>query len=250
MKALITFAVDSEFAPWRKLRPFARLEQPDSFRCNFGEVEVLVVFTGVGAKKPWLDIARNIWSGPIDVCISSGLAGALRDSYCVGEIIAPRAVAPISHNQKIACDSELLDLARSCGAETVPTLLTVDRVVLRAADKQELGESGDIVDMESAEVLLQAAALGVRVACVRAISDCSSEDLPLDFNRVVTHDGEVSVPRVLGELALHPSALPGLVRFGRQSHAAAEALAIFLDRYAQGLARVFAGKMPQEIAAR
>lgn len=250
MKALITFAVDSEFAPWRKLRPFARLEQPDSFRCNFGEVEVLVVFTGVGAKKRWLDIARNIWSGPIDVCISTGLAGALRESHRVGEIVAPRAVEHVSLGTRLPCDAELVDLAKSCGAEAVPLLLTVDHVVWKAADKQDLSETGDVVDMETAEVLMQAAALGARVACVRAVSDCASEDLPLDFNRVVTGEGDVSLPRVLGELALHPSALPGLVRFGWQSHAAAEALAVFLDSYVQGLARVYAGKVPQEIAAR
>jgi nucleoside phosphorylase len=250
LKALITFAVDAEFAPWRRLRPFARLEKVDSYRCNIEELEVLVVFTGMGVRKPWLETASSIWGRDIDICISSGLAGALQVAHSIGEIVTPRMVENVSRKTKLACDAEMTDLAKSCGAQIVPLLRTVDHVVLSADEKHELGQGGDAVDMESGEILAHAAALGARVVCVRAISDSASEDLPLDFNRVVTGDGDVSLPRMLGEIALHPSALPGLVKFGRHSRAAAGHLAEFLERYVQGLAKVFANKAPQEIAAR
>jgi nucleoside phosphorylase len=250
LKALITFAVDAEFAPWRRLRPFARLEKVDSYRCNIGEMEVLVVFTGMGARKPWLETVSNVWGRNIDICISSGLAGALQAAYSVGEIVAPRTIENVCRKTKLACDAEMTDLAKSCGAQIVPLLRTVDHVVLSADEKHELGQSGDAVDMETSEILAHAAALGAHVVCVRAISDSASEDLPLDFNRVVTGEGDVSLPRVLGQIALHPSSLPGLVKFGRQSRAAAGYLAEFLERYVPGLAKVYADKAPQEISAR
>jgi hypothetical protein len=41
----------------------------------------------------------------------------------------------------------------------------------------------------------------------------------------------VSIPRVLGQVAMRPQSLPGLVRLGRKSKQAAESLAEFLDRY-------------------
>jgi adenosylhomocysteine nucleosidase len=90
--------------------------------------------------------------------------------------------------------------------------------------------------MESGEVLYEAAAFGAKGIAVRAISDAADEDLPLDFNRVTTPSGEVSIPRVLAEVVRHPLSTPALMRFGNQSRMAAEKLAAFLDRYVEAVA--------------
>jgi predicted trehalose synthase len=66
---------------------------------------------------------------------------------------------------------------------------------------------------------------------IRAVSDGVGEDLPVDFNRVLTKQGDVSIPRILGEVLRSPQSLPALVRFGQQSRRAADALAKFLDNY-------------------
>jgi len=55
--------------------------------------------------------------------------------------------------------------------------------------------------------------------------------LPLDMNRIFTDEGHVSIPRVLGQVALHPGSVPDLVRLGQNSKAAARSLADFLDKY-------------------
>jgi hypothetical protein len=90
--------------------------------------------------------------------------------------------------------------------------------------------------MESGEVLHEAAAFGAKAVAVRGISDSVEEDLPLDFNRVTTNLGDVSIKRVLGQMVKNPGAVPSLIRFGQQSRLAAERLAEFLDRYLKGLA--------------
>jgi hypothetical protein len=46
----------------------------------------------------------------------------------------------------------------------------------------------------------------------------------------------VSIPRVLGQVALKPQSLPGLIRLGRNSRIAAQSLAHFLDSYVVALA--------------
>jgi adenosylhomocysteine nucleosidase len=92
------------------------------------------------------------------------------------------------------------------------------------------------VEMESFELLRAASARGIPAVAVRAISDTVDEDLPLDMNQVFTEAGQVSIPRVLGQVARRPQALPGLVRLGRQSQDAAESLARFLDAYLPVLA--------------
>jgi hypothetical protein len=109
-------------------------------------------------------------------------------------------------------------------------------VIVDANEKIELGRIADVVDMESGDVLYEARAFGARVVAIRAVSDSSDKDLPIDFNRVVNNEGDVSIPRVLGEVLKRPTALPSLMKFGRQSRAAAEKLAIVLDRYVECLA--------------
>jgi len=84
-------------------------------------------------------------------------------------------------------------------------------------------------------VLYEAAAWGAKGIAIRGISDAADQDLPLDFNKVMTTTGEVSVPRVLGEIVRHPWSTAALVRFGKQSRLAAEKLAAFLDRYVEAV---------------
>ena len=93
--------------------------------------------------------------------------------------------------------------------------------------------------MESFEVLLESAAYGIPAIAIRAISDSVDDDLPLDMNRIFTDEGQVSIPRVLGQVALHPRAVPDLVRLGQNSKTAAESLANFLDKYITIVAEKF-----------
>jgi adenosylhomocysteine nucleosidase len=90
--------------------------------------------------------------------------------------------------------------------------------------------------MESFGVLSAAQEKGIPGVAIRVISDTAGEDLPLDMNEVLTDAGQVSLPRVLGQVALHPGSLPGLVRLGQHSKRAADALCEFLDRYVARLA--------------
>ena len=71
---------------------------------------------------------------------------------------------------------------------------------------------------------------------VRAISDTSEDDLPLDLNLAVTRAGDISLKRMLGQVLRQPKSVPGLLRFGRQSHKAAESLGGFLDSFITELA--------------
>ncbi len=239
MKILITFAVDDEFAPWRKLRPFKRIEEEtevEAYGCNVNGVEVGALLTGIGGKKDWAGAAQRIWNQDIEMCVSSGLAGGLRPGRSLGEVVAARQVEATSRKLKIGCDDELVDAAIRCGAREVLLMYSTDRVVVGATEKSDLGKIADVVEMESGEVLCKAAAFGARVAAIRGISDFWDEDLPIDFNRVVTAAGDVSIPRVIGQVLRQPTAIPSLVRFGKQSRAAAEKLALFLDRYVEALA--------------
>jgi hypothetical protein len=136
----------------------------------------------------------------------------------------------------VAADAHLVRLAEERGARVVGSFYSADHVISSASEKRELSKSADAVEMESGEVLYEAAVFGAKGIAVRGISDAADEDLPLDFNKVMTSTGELSLPRVLGEVVRHPLSTPALVRFGNQSRAAAEKLAAFLDRYVEAVA--------------
>jgi adenosylhomocysteine nucleosidase len=238
MKVLVTFAVDAEFAPWRKLRQFEKLtaEGLDSYSAGMSGAEIKVLLTGIGGKKAWVEATKILWDADIDLCISSGLAGALKPEHRPGEVLAAESVYASQWKTTVSSDPGLVAVAASCGAKVVKSFYSASHVVLRAEEKRALGLRADAVEMESGEVLYEAAAFGARAIAVRGISDSVEEDLPLDFNRVTTDSGDVSIKRVLGQMVQNPGALPSLIRFGQQSRLAAEKLAEFLDRYLASLA--------------
>ena len=240
MPVLVTFAVEAEFAPWRKLRGFEKIAKAKAhfFRARIGDskVEVNVLLTGVGGKNGWLEAAKVIWGGGVAICISSGLAGALRPDYHLGDILAAKEVQAVGGKRVVPADRQLVRLAEEHGARAVDSFYSADRVIGLASEKKELGRRADAVEMESGEVLYEAAAFGAKGIAIRGISDRADEDLPVDFNRVMTRTGEVSIPRVLGEVVRHPLSTAALVRFGNQGRVAAEKLAAFLDRYVEAVA--------------
>jgi len=261
MKILVTFAVEAEFAPWRKLRSFRSIDY-DGLplrRTDIADAEVTVLLTGIGgeagAQAMGLMMQMADQDRHFDICISSGLAGALDERLVPGDIIAPRVIMAESlhsdiTSDKLSVDASLHEQAVKLGAICSNCLLTTDRVLVKARQKKDCSSRAQLVDMESFEIVKQALAWGARGMVVRAISDAANEDLPIDFNLTVSTHKQISIPRVLLQLAKNPVALPALIRFGRQSRKAAESLIIFLDRYVQALSAAALAPIPREAAAR
>jgi len=245
MRILVTFALENEFALWRTVRTFHRGKwgRAEAFFADIEGATVGVVLTGAGlrqAARMALEIGRGD-DEPASFCISSGFAGALRAESAIGEILVARSVyaeyAQPDSCTHVPCSGALLSFASECGATVVDRIYSVDRAIVTAEEKRALAGVADAVDMESFEILLQAGGWGSPAVAIRAVSDVAGEDLPLDMNRVFTEDGKVSIPRVLGQVALHPQSVPGLVRLGKNSKRAAESLARFLDAYVVSVSR-------------
>jgi len=244
MKALITFALASEFAPWRKSRRFTRVSVDawdQTYWAQVGTTDVRVVLTGAGRFAAQRVLARAFDYGP-DVCIASGLAGGLKPAYRPGAILAARTVTDTKGTKLIRSDAELVSRAGDLGAKVVERFLTSNHVVSTAEEKKSLGASGDAVDMESVYVLSAAAQREIPSVAIRAISDAVESDLPLDFDQAFNDRGSVSVPKVIGQIVARPHRIGGLLRLAHESERAAAALAGFLDEYVQRIAR---GPLPE-----
>ncbi len=254
MRILVTFAVEAEFAPWRKLRTIEPMtvEGIKMFRAQIGRAAVDFVVTGMGMENA-RRAAELATSVPHTICIASGFAGSLKTTHKIGDILVARAVQQIGKSQTIECARNLYTVAFADQAVAAKMFLTSDTVVRTAEEKKRLSPFGDAVDMESYAILSVAKEKDLPAIAIRVISDRFDEDLPVDLDMTVDEKGRVKVSGVFRHVAYHPLQLPALIRLGRKSRTAAEALAHFLESYIKKLSFHTHGWPPpelQEVAAR
>ncbi|HXN96671.1 MAG TPA: hypothetical protein VN879_19350 [Candidatus Acidoferrales bacterium] len=239
MRILVTFAVEAEFAPWRKLREFKKrtLENGSSFKTTFGDNDLEVLLTGIGHAACGVTLAKRTFlqEGKPDLVISSGLAGALKEGLRPGDLIVPLKARTLRNDANADSDLVFRERAIQQGALPIETLITVDRIVPTAEEKARLAFFGEAVDMESAIIMSHFAAAAVPGVTIRAVSDAADEDLPIDFDRCLTPQGAIKPMSLINAIVRRPSKLPNLVRFGRQSNQAAQRLASFLDDFIAAL---------------
>jgi adenosylhomocysteine nucleosidase len=256
MKVLVTFAVETEFAPWKKaLKLRARVADSITIhQSEIGGVNVDFVVTGMGAENA-SHCAEILMRKSYDLVIAAGFAGALRSELSVGDIVVASAVqhqapavqhqspeAPASgtnrllgNPQTIISDADLMALAAANGAKIVEALISVDKIAATAEEKSRLAPLANAADMESFAILSAARARAIPAVAVRVISDGLRQNLPEGVSALVDDTGAVNVPGVAKYVVSHPLAVPAVIRLGRRSKSAAETLKRFLESYIRGL---------------
>lgn len=256
MKVLVTFAVEAEFAPWRKLRDLRELKSGavTLHQAHVGRTEVDFVVTGMGAKNA-TRVANVVMAQRYAVCIASGFAGALKPEHGIATILVAAAAQQIGKPKTIQSSQQLVVAAQRAGAFRSNLFLTSDSVIRTAAQKAKLSPLADAVDMESFAILSAAHEHNIPAVAIRVISDTSERDMPVFLDTVVDDKGRVKVGGLVRKVVSHPVQLPALIRLGRDSKAAAEALGHFLEAYIKKLSFLTHGGFPEgeglaEVAAR
>lgn len=199
-RMLICFAVPPEAAPLRG-------------RSMVPGVDIALSGMGPAAARRW--IAGVLAAEHPAGVLTCGFAGGLDPIRRVGDVLADATAWPA-----------LAPVLAAAGAR-VARFATEPRVAVTAADKAAVRTrtGADAVEMESGEIVRACRAAGVRAAILRVISDTADEDLPLDFNALMTAGGRLSGPRLALAVAAKPWRIPALLRLGRNSKLAAERLA-------------------------
>lgn len=197
---LVSFAVREEG------RFFSALDVKDS--------GVRVLYTGMGGANARREVERVLGSSRLDLVLSCGFAGALNPSLQVGTVLYSAEVG--SPLEETLSRLGAVRARFHCGS----------RVASTAAEKGQLRAStgADAVEMESAVIGEVCHGHGIPCATVRAISDSAGEDLPLDFNRLMTPELKISYLRLLWAILAEPKRIPGLLRLQRQTRFAAQNL--------------------------
>lgn len=254
MRVLVTFGVEAEFAPWRKLRNLSAREV-SGFTVQeaiIGRATVDFVVTGMGMENARRGTEAAL-SKEHQVCIGCGFAGALKPTLKIGDVIVARAVQELGKSKTLECSRNLLMAASENRAIEARMFLTTNRVIGTSEEKQRLSPFADAVDMESFATISVAKERNVSAVAVRVISDRLNEDMPAEIDATVDERGRVRIGGVVKHVAAHPLQIPALIRLGRKSHTAAEALAHFLKGFINDLSLRTHGWPPpdlQEVAAR
>jgi nucleoside phosphorylase len=157
--------------------------------------------------------------------VSFGIAGALDPTLRAGDIVLASHVADGEASYPCV---RLAGQGRAVWREG--PVLGSDRLIGDPAEKARLARGGALaVDMESHRVARAAAAGGIPVAVLRAVSDTSLQRLPAFVAGAVRPDGTPRLAPILAGLARNPRALGDLVALHHGTRAALRALAASAD---------------------
>jgi adenosylhomocysteine nucleosidase len=179
---------------------------------------VNVLITGMGRTNAESAFRRRLQTFKPEVVLTCGFAGALDPALKIGDALFSGADAVIH--------SALLKLgAKPARFHCAP------RIAVTAAEKNILRTAtrAAAVEMES-EVIHELCRDSNVPTCVtlRVISDGAGEDLPLDFNRLMTPDQRLSYFKLAAALVKAPGRIPQLMQLQKHSALAAQRLADLL----------------------
>lgn len=196
-KILVCFAVKEEAGPFRK--------GIDSS----GRIQVLV--TGMGERNTRMTVKPALSSEVPGLVLTCGFAGGLRPGLSSGVVLYECEGLP-----------ELASQLEKAGAKA-GKFAFASVVATTVVEKRRLWEQtrADAVEMESHLIQLMCKERNIPCATVRVILDAAEEDLPLNFNALMTEDQKLSYAKLIGALLRSPAKIGGLLTLQRQSGEAA-----------------------------
>ncbi len=207
-EVLVCFAVKEEAAAFKKLLPALAAR---------GNPEILI--TGMGRKNSDRAISQRLLENPPALVLTCGFAGALKPEFKIADVVFDADA-----------DTGISALLQQAGAKPAK-FHCAPRVATTVAEKTALRQStgADVVEMESGVIREICRQKKIPSATIRVISDAAQDDLPLDFNALMTADDALSFPKLALALIKSPGKIPQLMQLQKHTRAAAEELAKVLQ---------------------
>jgi adenosylhomocysteine nucleosidase len=172
---------------------------------------VAVLVTGVGARNAQRAVQSALGRRRPNLVLTCGFAGGLRPGLSLGSIVYCTDHAP-----------DLAEPLRKLGA-VAARFHCAPRIATSAEEKAALWAktAADAVEMESGVIDQLCSEQQIPCATVRVISDTAEQDLPLDFNALMTEQLELDYGKLARAIACAPQRIPALIQLRRQTRQAA-----------------------------
>jgi adenosylhomocysteine nucleosidase len=179
-----------------------------------------ICITGMGRRNAVEGIRQAIALAQPKLVITSGFAGGLNPALKFGTVVYEEDF-----------DAGLGPQLEEAGAVRA-TFYCHRRVAITAAEKNELWKAtgADAVEMESSVIRTICREQRIPSATVRVISDDAGQDLPLDFNAMMTPEDRVHYPKLIWAVLSRPGRIVKLMEFQRQTVEASRRLGTALAR--------------------
>jgi len=180
---------------------------------------VQVWMTGIGRKNAAENMREAIARVRPERVITAGFAGGLNPDLKFGTVV-------YEQDFDAGFGPELEDLG------AVPAKFHCHRrVAITVEEKAALWkETGaDAVEMESSVIRTICREFHIPSATIRVISDDATQDLPLDFNALMTSEDRINYLKLLGAVLSRPGRIPKLIEFQQQTLGAARKLGAVLE---------------------
>jgi len=177
-----------------------------------------VWMTGMGRRNAVEGIRQAIALVQPKRVITAGFAGGLNPKLKFGTIVYEE-----DYNAGFGAQLEQAGAVRA-------TFYCHRRVAITAGEKAALWQStgADAVEMESSVIRNICREEKIPSATVRVISDDASQDLPLDFNALMTPEDRIHYPKLIWAVLSRPGRIGKLMEFQRQTGAASRRLGAVL----------------------
>src|SRR5213596_2727546 len=185
---------------------------------SYPGMEVLI--TGIGRENAERTLHAAFNRSAYQLVLSCGFAGGLNPYLTVGTVV-------FSTDEDAGLTPGLL-AAGACPVR----FHSADRVATTVGEKQALWKAtgADAVEMESQIIRAICRAHEIPSATIRVISDAAHEDLPLDFNVLMTAEQKLNYGKLALAILGSPQKLPAILRLQRQTQLAAKNLAQVLGK--------------------
>jgi adenosylhomocysteine nucleosidase len=202
---LVCFAVKEE----------AKFFLPDHSRC--GPIQIWV--TGIGRRNAAESIREAVAAVQPECVLTCGFAGGLNPKLALGTVLFDQDF-----------DAGVADALTEMGAISARFHCS-RRVAISTEEKRALWQStgADAVEMESSVIRTLCREWRIPSATIRVISDTASDDLPVDFNTMMTSDDRIHYGKLALAILASPRRISQLIAFQRQTLTAARELGRVLN---------------------
>ncbi len=173
-----------------------------------------VLITGMGRRNAEESIQRRLSAHLPTLVLTCGFAGGLNPQLRGCTVV-------------FAADEQSgLTPALSALGGVPARFHCAGRVAITAAEKQVLWQTtgADAVEMESEVIQEICRQHQIPSAIIRVISDAAQEDLPLDFNALMTARRQINFAKLAWQLVKSPAKIPQLLKLRKRTAQARDEL--------------------------